>query len=194
MNKQQIEKSYNKLLKDVVTNEFYTKIDLTNRVNCYVCKACQHITKTKDIAAGVTPFMIHCEKCEGIATSSFYKDLVPDRKPTIEWYRPTLKEVIEIGERDGCLDHVLQGGLLSRKYEIPIEPVFHKRESGFQFTQIVIRKIIRNYFVAEFKMKFPNISQVVETSIHSDSVQGCITKVSNFFQTELAPEEVTVKG
>lgn len=80
-----------------------------------------------------------------------------------------------------------------KQQEIKIEPKFHQRESGFQFTQIVIHKITRNAFVAEFKTKFPNISQVVETSIHSDSVQGVIAKVSDFFQTELTPEEVTVK-
>ena len=80
-----------------------------------------------------------------------------------------------------------------REEEQKNKPVFHKRESGFQFTQIMIKKITRNAYVAEFKTKFPNISLVVETSIHSDSVQGVIAKVSNFFQTELTPEEVTVK-
>ena len=74
-----------------------------------------------------------------------------------------------------------------------IEPVYHKRESGFQFTQVVIKKVFRNNFIAEFKIKFPGISNPVETSIHSDSAQGCINKVNGFLQTELTPEEVTVK-
>ena len=40
----QVEKKYNKLLKEVETNTFYS-MDLTNRINCYVCD-CGHVTKT----------------------------------------------------------------------------------------------------------------------------------------------------
>jgi len=75
---------------------------------------------------------------------------------------------------------------------IEIEPVYHKRESGFQFTQVMIKKVFRNNFIAEFKMKFPGISNPVETSIHSNSAEGCVDKVSKFFETELTREEFTV--
>lgn len=73
-----------------------------------------------------------------------------------------------------------------------LETVFHKRESGIEFTQIMIRKLFRNNYVAEFKFKYPGLNQEIETSIHSDSVSGCIFKVSKFFQTELTPGEITV--
>ena len=109
----EIERKYNKLLKDVETDDFY-KIDLTNRVNCYVC-GCGHITKAKDVDAGVTPMMFSCEKCEETARSTFYKDIAPEQKPTIEWYRPTLKQVLKMRKNEGMLDHILQGGLDVRR-------------------------------------------------------------------------------
>ena len=112
MNKEEITKEYNKLLEDVKTNDFY-KIDLTNRVNCYTCQKCGHITKTKDIDAGVTPFMISCEKCKEVAYSSFYNDIAPTQEATIEWYRPSLEETIN--SEEVTLDHILQGGLDHRK-------------------------------------------------------------------------------
>lgn len=109
----EIERKYNKLLKDVETNDFY-KIDLTNRVNCYVCE-CGHITKTKDVDAGVTPFMHTCEKCGQMARSTFYKDIAPEQRATEEWFRPTLKQVLKMRKHEGMLDHILQGGLDVRK-------------------------------------------------------------------------------
>ena len=109
----EIERKYSKLLKDVETNVFY-KIDLTNRVNCYVC-GCGHITKTKDVDAGVTPFMHKCEKCGQMAQSTFYKDIVPEQQPTEEWFRPTLKQVLKMRKNEGMLDHILQGGLDVRR-------------------------------------------------------------------------------
>ncbi len=105
----QVEKEYNKLLKEVETNDFYS-MDLTNRINCYVC-ACGHITKTRDINAGVTPFMFTCEKCGDVAKSTFYQDITPDQEPTFEWYRPTLKETIKMRKKPDILDHILSGGL-----------------------------------------------------------------------------------
>jgi hypothetical protein len=109
----QVEKKYNKLMQDVATSDYY-KMDLTNRINCYVC-GCGHITKTKDVDAGCTPMMFSCEKCGGIARSTFYKDIAPEQQPTIEWYRPTLKQVLKMRGKEGMLDHILQGGLDYRK-------------------------------------------------------------------------------
>ena len=48
ISQRELERKFNKLLKEVETNDFYTEIDLTNRVNCYVCEN-GHLTKTKDI-------------------------------------------------------------------------------------------------------------------------------------------------
>jgi DNA replicative helicase MCM subunit Mcm2 (Cdc46/Mcm family) len=106
-------KKYNELIKDVETNDFY-KTDLTNKVNCYVCK-CGHVTKTIDIHSGVTPFMFTCEKCDGDAQSTFYNDIKPYQKPTFEWHRPILKEVLKMRKDEFILDHVLRGGLIDRK-------------------------------------------------------------------------------
>lgn len=111
-----VEKKYNQLIKDVETKDFY-KIDLTNRVNCYTCKICGHITKTIDVDAGVIPMMFNCEKCGHIANSSFFRDIAPEQKPTIEWHRPTLKEVMKLRRREDLLDHIFNGGLLSRKIQ-----------------------------------------------------------------------------
>jgi len=113
MNKAQITKRYAKLMNDVETKDYY-KVDLTNRVNCYVCDHCGHVTKTKDIAAGVTPMFHKCEACGKTARSSFYKDLRPLNPPTEEWYRPDLKEVLKM-QNDALIEHVLSGGLCTRK-------------------------------------------------------------------------------
>lgn len=107
-------KSWVKLLQDVATNDFY-KIDLTKRVNCYICKNCNLITKTKDIDAGVTPFIHTCEHCGGEAHSTFYNDIAKHLHPTQEWYRPTLKQVLKMRKNEGLLDHILKGGLDCRK-------------------------------------------------------------------------------
>lgn len=115
MNKSDIERLYKKLMNDVETHEYY-KIDLTNRVNCYVCKSCNHVTKTKDIDPGVISMMIACESCGVWAHSTFFKDIAPDKNPSIEWYRPTLEELIKLRKKNLALvDHVLSGGLMKRK-------------------------------------------------------------------------------
>ena len=113
MSKREIERHYNKLIKDVATKEFYTGIDLTNRVNCYTCQRCKKITKTIDVDAGVTPFIHTCEHCGEMAQSSFYNDIAPHLRPTQQWYRPTLKQCLSM--RESLLSHVLQGGLDVRK-------------------------------------------------------------------------------
>jgi len=109
----EIERKYNQLLSEIATNNFY-RIDMTNRVNCYVCE-CGHITKTKDVDPGVTPYMHTCEKCGKMARSSFYQDIVPDKEATQEWYRPTLKQTLKLRKNPDMLHHILQGGLDVRK-------------------------------------------------------------------------------
>jgi RNase P subunit RPR2 len=110
----EVERQYKKLMQDVATNDFY-KIDLTNRINCYVCSNCGSVTKTKDVDSGVTPFIHSCEKCGGEARSTMYRDAVPNQEPTQEWYRPTLEETIKLRKKPGLLEHILQGGLDVRK-------------------------------------------------------------------------------
>lgn len=112
METKEIKEKYNQLLIDVKTKPFY-KVDLTNRVNCYVCPKCGYITKTKDIDAGVTPFMFECDNCGEFAYSRFYNDIAPELKPVYEWYRPELKELFKM--HPALQEHILNGGLEYRK-------------------------------------------------------------------------------
>lgn len=91
-----------------------------NRVNCYTCESCKQITKTIDIAVGVTSFIIPCPVCGCAARSSFYNDLLPDHEPTMEWYRPTTDQVLKKRKDTGLMDHLLKGGLSLRT--IVVEP------------------------------------------------------------------------
>ncbi len=84
------------------------------RTNCYLCRKpeCRHITKTLCIHEGVTPMLFHCEKCGEIAESSGFRDLVPNQKATIAWYRPTLRDVLKIRKTHPFIvEHILKGGL-----------------------------------------------------------------------------------
>lgn len=84
------------------------------RVNCYVCSnpECRHITKTLCIHEGTTPMLFHCEKCGEMATSSGFRDLAPNQKATIAWYRPILAEVVKMRKsHPEIVEHILKGGL-----------------------------------------------------------------------------------
>lgn len=113
ISQREVERQYHKLSEKVKKDSYYN-IDLNNRVNCYSCD-CGHITKTKDVDAGVTPFIHNCEMCGKMAKSSFYNDTHPDLLPTQEWYRPSLNEVLKLRSKPHVLDHVFNGGLMSRK-------------------------------------------------------------------------------
>lgn len=111
MNKLKITIKYKKMVKDV--ENWMRNIDLYYRVNNYICEDCGHVTKTKDVDHGVTPFIHTCEYCGGNANSTFYNDFDPELPVTQEWYRPPLEECYKLPEGD--LDHVLRGGLIPRK-------------------------------------------------------------------------------
>ena len=84
-----------------------------NRVNCYKCDRCGHITKTMDVDDGVTPYAFTCDYCGNpFATSTMYNDIAPKQKPTHEWYRPSLKETLKWRSKNtNMLEHILNGGL-----------------------------------------------------------------------------------
>ena len=107
------EKEYNDLVKNFETSDYYRNIDLENRVNCYHCQKCGHITKTKDIDRGVIPFMRKCEKCNNLTYSSFYEDIAPLQQIAEEWYRPKYDEYKKMSI--STQNHILNGGLVSRK-------------------------------------------------------------------------------
>lgn len=81
-------------------------------INCYVCED-NHITKTDSIDQGVIPFVHKCAICGKPAYSTGYRDEAPDKEPEEEWYRPSLEETLKLDR--ASLDHVMNGGLLSRK-------------------------------------------------------------------------------
>ena len=120
MKTKEIKKQYNHLENTVKTHDFYTKVDLTNRVNCYTCPE-GHVTKTQDVDAGVTPFMLACkhDECERMAVSSMYKDICPDIIVTHEWYRPDLKDTLKLKLTE--IRHVLDGGLILRRKKVSDE-------------------------------------------------------------------------
>ncbi|WP_461631711.1 hypothetical protein [Labilibaculum euxinus] len=124
----EVERLYEKLMHDVATKDFYIDIDLANKVNCYTCQDCGLVIKSKDIDPGVTPFMYSCPKCKGTATSSFYNDIAPHIKPTVEWYRPSLKETLKLRKDQSTLDHVLRGGLIDRKYDFERDCIEQMKE------------------------------------------------------------------
>lgn len=92
--------------------------------NVYVCERCSHYTVTIDVDEGVTPMFLACRAdgeleptCGGTGQSLMYPpEPWPDGVPTtpqFEWYRPSQKELVELGW--GEIEHVNKGGLLLRK-------------------------------------------------------------------------------
>lgn len=102
MSQGEVKRQYAKMLK-------LHEGDQARGVNCYSC-VCGIITKTKDIDAGTTPFLLKC-KCGEMARSSFYSDIAPEQEPTIEWYRPTIPQTVKMRNKANMLDHILAGGL-----------------------------------------------------------------------------------
>ena len=83
--------------------------------NVYTCEK-GHTTTTIDADGGTTPFMHTCHECGGIARSSFYNHPLKDKfEPVEEWYRPSLEECMKYRDQPGLLDHIFQGGLITRK-------------------------------------------------------------------------------
>lgn len=80
-----------------------------DRKNAYECETCGSYIVTIDRDPGVTPFMVKCENCGGMASSKFYR--VQDYlDPTHEWYRPASLAGID----KGYYDHLERGGLILR--------------------------------------------------------------------------------
>lgn len=114
ISQREIERQYSKLMNDIATKDYY-KVDLENRVNVYTCLN-GHRTKTINKDAGTTPMFMSCPECGVQSKSSWYKDIAPDIEPSIEWYRPSLSECLKMrGKKEPLLDHVLMGGLDTRK-------------------------------------------------------------------------------
>jgi len=106
VSRRSVERSYSAMI------DRYSDPVEENKVNCYSCTVCSHVTKSIDADNGVSSFMIACEKCGKQATSSFYQDLIPGREPTIKWVRPELSVVIKARKKPDLLKHYLDGGML----------------------------------------------------------------------------------
>lgn len=86
---------------------------LKGKVNIYVCRTCRGHIVTRDIDAGVTPFMLKCRaklECDGDMQSSMYRVFDQEVREDYQWYRPTAAEALGAWERD----HVAAGGLMLR--------------------------------------------------------------------------------
>ncbi len=104
ISQREVERQYQKL-----------KIELapSNRYNCYVCHnpGCRNIIKTVDKHQGVTPMFIKCNKCGSRSSSTGYKDIAPEAKPTLEWFIPTLAQCQKMRNKPALLEHIFKGGL-----------------------------------------------------------------------------------
>lgn len=90
------------------------------KLNIYTCQRCRGHIVTRDIAEGVTPFMLpsyeFCpNKCGGrgdrvTMQSSMYRVWNQSMREDYQWYRPTEGEAYDPAYRD----HVKQGGLIIR--------------------------------------------------------------------------------
>ena len=92
--------------------------------NHYRRERCNNFTISKDLHAGVTPFLVRCHAtahCSGMAQSTMYRGpQTPEQAPHITWYAPSPEELdaylkdLDPMRREQVLDHVNQGGLLMR--------------------------------------------------------------------------------
>lgn len=93
----------------------YSKLDIKaadpNRINCYTCSRCKYTMKTIDVHYGVTPMFLRCDCCGGRSQSTWYSDVIPDKKPEYEWRVPTLSELKKYKRNPAMLDHIFNGGL-----------------------------------------------------------------------------------
>lgn len=79
------------------------------RYNRWSC-ACGYSILTVEHVDGVTPFLVPCGRCGGVAKSHFYKVTVgPNEKPDGEWRMPTADEYRKLNAE--CRDHCDRGGL-----------------------------------------------------------------------------------
>ncbi len=81
------------------------------KLNIYTCDRCHGHVVTKDLDAGVTPFLIPCSTttgCKGFMKSSMYRVFDQGMKPDLVWYRPGADEIVPEDMRE----HVARGGLI----------------------------------------------------------------------------------
>ena len=107
--KENIEKRYNELVKEIEGKRMY---DGRGTVDRYTCDTCGHIIYTTYRDKGVTPFTIKCTRCGGTKyhDKTYDKKTVPSYVMVMDWYRPSLEDVLKMS--DSMIEHVLNGGLV----------------------------------------------------------------------------------
>lgn len=85
-------------------------------VDVYVCNECGAVYYTRYKDKGVTPFTIHCRKCN--MGTMVHRNTIPEEAAKVlgmnnkihNWVRPTFEQFLKLNE--GAKQYVLQGGLM----------------------------------------------------------------------------------
>lgn len=107
-----------------VTKEEYGKVclkfegakiyDGRGEYNGYRCNKCGYIVATYYKDKGVTPFIIQCPKCKGMAYHEITSLEAPPEQPNISkvknWVRPTFEQYVKLSP--ATQEHVMNGGLV----------------------------------------------------------------------------------
>lgn len=90
------------------------KAAFQGKLNIYTCEACRGHIVTRDLGAGVTPFMIGCRAtpdCRGMMKSSMYRVFDQSMKESHQWRTPaSVDELASLSQWEA--EHVSNGGLL----------------------------------------------------------------------------------
>lgn len=115
----------------------------TGKKNAYECDESRHggpgcgaWIVTIDVHPGVTPFILKCEACGGMAHSKMYR-VAPSLIPTHEWYRPDKLDGVD----PIYFDHLSKGGLILRpiadgKWKLPTIHAKHRDDPAAQLEKM----------------------------------------------------------
>lgn len=82
--------------------------------NGYCCEKCGYIVATYYKDKGVTPFVIQCPECGGMAQHTITSMDAPPKRPNISavknWVRPDYEQFVKLSP--ATQQHVLNGGLV----------------------------------------------------------------------------------
>lgn len=109
MEREDIEKKYNELVKSIEKKIMY---DGRGKVDRYTCDTCGHIIYTTYRDKGVTLFTTKCKRCGRTMChdKTYDKKTVPSYVNVMDWYRPTLDQTLKMPDR--VIEHILNGGLI----------------------------------------------------------------------------------
>jgi hypothetical protein len=72
------------------------------------------------------------------------------------------------------------------------DTVFHETETGLKFSQITIRKLSKNIYLAEFKIIAKVFPRTIDVSISGTSIGNCTTRTEKFLDTKLSDAQINV--